>query len=228
MAAGASDPTITSFAGRRRSGLSIPALAALTARGGPGVASAAVLNALQTDPASGNARWHTRGSRPSAKRRTSTSTSRRRKSSPSSGTACMRGSTPTTPPIRRFRNWWRLTPSSEDGMTHTMELRKGVMFHNGEEMKAADALASVERWGRISGVGKNLMAKVTSLTADRRLHARVETLPAIRHDPDRAGPQHPGLHDPPEIDPRCGRRRANDGHGPVHRHGTVQAGRVAT
>ena len=34
-------------------GLSIPALAALTARGGPGVASAAVLNALQTDPASG-------------------------------------------------------------------------------------------------------------------------------------------------------------------------------
>jgi len=54
---------------------------------------------------------------------------------------------------------------SEDGMTHTMKLRQGVMFHNGDEMKAADALASVERWGRISGVGKNLMAKVTSLTA---------------------------------------------------------------
>ena len=48
---------------------------------------------------------------------------------------------------------------SEDGLTHTMALRKGVMFHNGEELKAADAIASVERWGRISGVGKRLMEK---------------------------------------------------------------------
>ena len=44
-----------------------------------------------------------------------------------------------------------------------MALRQGVMFHNGEELKAADAIASVERWGRISGVGKRLMEKVTEL-----------------------------------------------------------------
>ncbi len=50
---------------------------------------------------------------------------------------------------------------SEDGLTHTMKLRQGVMFHNGEELKAADAIASVERWGRISGVGKRLMEKTT-------------------------------------------------------------------
>ena len=54
---------------------------------------------------------------------------------------------------------------SEDGLTHTMKLRQGVMFHNGEEMKAADAIASVERWGRISGVGKRLMEKTAGITA---------------------------------------------------------------
>lgn len=55
------------------------------------------------------------------------------------------------------------TPSA-DGLTHTMTLRKGVMFHNGEEMKAADVIASVQRWGRISGVGKRLLAATTSLS----------------------------------------------------------------
>ena len=43
----------------------------------------------------------------------------------------------------------------------------------------------------------------------RRLHARVPPQRAVRHDPDRAGPQHPGLHDPPQVDPRRGRRRAD-------------------
>jgi peptide/nickel transport system substrate-binding protein len=52
---------------------------------------------------------------------------------------------------------------SDDGLTHTMALRKGVLFHNGEELKAADAIASVERWGRISGVGKRLMEKTSEL-----------------------------------------------------------------
>ena len=48
-------------------------------------------------------------------------------------------------------------------LVHTMALRQGVMFHNGEEMKAADAIASIERWGRISGVGKRLMEKTTGI-----------------------------------------------------------------
>jgi peptide/nickel transport system substrate-binding protein len=52
---------------------------------------------------------------------------------------------------------------SADGLVHTMALRKGVKFHNGEELKAADAIASVQRWGRISGVGKRLMAATASL-----------------------------------------------------------------
>ena len=52
---------------------------------------------------------------------------------------------------------------SDDGLVHTMALRKGVKFHNGEELKAADAIASVNRWGRISGVGKRVIAVTASL-----------------------------------------------------------------
>lgn len=54
---------------------------------------------------------------------------------------------------------------SDDGMTHTIKLRSNVPFHNGEIMTSADVIASIERWGRISGVGKNLMAATESLTA---------------------------------------------------------------
>jgi hypothetical protein len=70
---------------------------------------------------------------------------------------------------------------SEDGLTHTMALRKGVMFHNGAPLTAADAIASVERWGRISGVGKRLME--TSRLAEPRIDdadAQVHAERAVR------------------------------------------------
>ncbi|CAN5174157.1 ABC transporter substrate-binding protein [soil metagenome] len=54
---------------------------------------------------------------------------------------------------------------SEDGLTHTIALRQGVPFHNGDEMTSADVLASLERWGEISGVGKLLMAATGELSA---------------------------------------------------------------
>lgn len=57
-----------------------------------------------------------------------------------------------------------LTPS-DDGLTWTIVLRQGVPFHNGEEMKAADVKASMDRWGQLSGVGKRLYAAASGVEA---------------------------------------------------------------
>lgn len=54
--------------------------------------------------------------------------------------------------------------TSEDGLTNTITLRQGVPFHNGEEMMAADVIASIERWGQLSGVGKGLMERTEEIT----------------------------------------------------------------
>lgn len=43
---------------------------------------------------------------------------------------------------------------SEDGTTLTFNLREGILFHNGEELKAEDVIASLERWIRLSSLGK--------------------------------------------------------------------------
>ena len=53
--------------------------------------------------------------------------------------------------------------ASEDGLTHTLTLREGITFHNGEPMTAADVHASLTRWGQISGLGKNLFERVDEL-----------------------------------------------------------------
>jgi peptide/nickel transport system substrate-binding protein len=46
---------------------------------------------------------------------------------------------------------------SDDGLTHTVTLREGVPFHNGEIMTAADVIASLEHWAEIHGLGGNLI-----------------------------------------------------------------------
>ena len=53
----------------------------------------------------------------------------------------------------------------DKGRTYTFRLRRGVKFHNGKEMTAADVVASVKRWGRISGHGKALWKGVEGIEA---------------------------------------------------------------
>ena len=54
---------------------------------------------------------------------------------------------------------------SSDGLTQTITLRQGVPFHNGEEMKSADVVASLTRWAGISGVGKKMWVEVDDISA---------------------------------------------------------------
>jgi peptide/nickel transport system substrate-binding protein len=78
---------------------------------------------------------------------------------------------------------------SEDGLIHTIKLRQNVPFHNGEIMTADDVIASLTRWGGISGVGKRLfeatteLAKVDDNTIEFRLSKPYGTiLVALAHN----------------------------------------------
>ena len=66
-------------------------------------------------------------------------------------------------PIPHLVDTWSV---SEDGLTYEFNLRQGVPFHNGEEMTAADAVASLERFGVRATWGRNLFEVMDSLTAD--------------------------------------------------------------
>ena len=165
-------------------GLTVPALAALVGQAGPGRASAAVLNAFQEDPASGTPGGTLNvvilGDPPHLDEHQSTA------GVIATVSYCMYET------LFAYDATWQPIPQlvaehtiSEDGLVHTMALRQGVMFHNGEEMKAADVIAYIERWGRISGVGKNLMAKVTEIVPTDDYTFEIRLTAAVRHDPDR-------------------------------------------
>ena len=42
---------------------------------------------------------------------------------------------------------------TDGGRQYTITLRKGIRFHNGKELTAADVVASLNRWGRRAGLG---------------------------------------------------------------------------
>lgn len=78
---------------------------------------------------------------------------------------------------------------SEDGLLNTIKLRQGVPFHNGEEMKAADVIASVQRWGTLHGLGIDLLATTEEIAAvdDYTVEFRMKQpfgafLPALAHN----------------------------------------------
>ncbi len=54
---------------------------------------------------------------------------------------------------------------SERGLRHTITLRRGVKFHNGKELTAADVVASLKRWGKVATVGKVVWPNVESIEA---------------------------------------------------------------
>ena len=143
-------------------GLSTSALAMLIGRVGPARASAAVLHALQDDPAAGTPggtlRVATIGEPPHLDEHQSTA-----ELIAVIGYCAYEGLFTYDAEYQPIPELVETHTVSDDGLVHTMALRQGVMFHNGEELKAADAIASVERWGRISGVGQRLMEKTSEL-----------------------------------------------------------------
>ncbi|MCP1200245.1 ABC transporter substrate-binding protein [Notoacmeibacter sp. MSK16QG-6] len=54
---------------------------------------------------------------------------------------------------------------SDDGKTIVIALREGVKFHNGEDMTAADVVASLKRWGEFGSRGNLLFDHVESVEA---------------------------------------------------------------
>lgn len=53
----------------------------------------------------------------------------------------------------------------DGGKTIIITLRQGILFHNGQELTAADVVASLDRWGKHGSRGKLLMANATSIKA---------------------------------------------------------------
>lgn len=54
---------------------------------------------------------------------------------------------------------------SDDGLIYTITLRDGLMFHDNTPVTAADAVASLQRWGKADGLGKVLFSKMASIEA---------------------------------------------------------------
>ena len=67
--------------------------------------------------------------------------------------------------------------TENDGKTWTLTLRPGLLFHDGEPVRARDCVASLQRWGKRDAFGGALMARTDELSAkdDRTLVFRLKT-----------------------------------------------------
>jgi peptide/nickel transport system substrate-binding protein len=71
-----------------------------------------------------------------------------------------------------------------EGRTCTITLRPGLTFHDGEPVRAADAVASLRRWARRASIGQKLMDATDELAAidDRRIRFRLkQSFPLLLH-----------------------------------------------
>jgi peptide/nickel transport system substrate-binding protein len=55
---------------------------------------------------------------------------------------------------------------SDDKLTYKFTLRDGLKWHDGQPVRAADCIASIERWAKRDQFGQKLMEAVASMTAD--------------------------------------------------------------
>jgi ABC-type transport system substrate-binding protein len=72
----------------------------------------------------------------------------------------------------------------DDGRTDTITLREGPKFHDGEKVRAADAVQSLRRWMKRSPGGQKLETFIDELAAldDRRLRFRLkQPFPMLLH-----------------------------------------------
>jgi peptide/nickel transport system substrate-binding protein len=74
---------------------------------------------------------------------------------------------------------------SEDGLTNKITLRQGVPFHNGDEMRAADVVASFNRWAPVASLGLAISAfldevvEVDPYAVEFRLTSPLVALPSL-------------------------------------------------
>lgn len=79
------------------------------------------------------------------------------------------------------------------GKVHSIQLRQGVKFHNGKEMTAADVIASLNRWGRLSSYGQTLFKVLDKLEAPDpytlviRLKEPIAIVPVLLSFPNQQG-----------------------------------------
>ena len=53
--------------------------------------------------------------------------------------------------------------TSQDGLTWTMTLRDGLLWHDGEKVLSKDCIASIQRWGKRDGFGQRLMGQTAEM-----------------------------------------------------------------
>src|SRR5947199_3596083 len=55
---------------------------------------------------------------------------------------------------------------SDDKLSYTFTLRDGLKWHDGQPVRAADCVASLQRWSKRDTLGQKLMEAVDKITAD--------------------------------------------------------------
>jgi peptide/nickel transport system substrate-binding protein len=74
---------------------------------------------------------------------------------------------------------------SDDGLVNKITLRQGVPFHNGEEMRAADVVASFNRWAPVASLGLAIsqfldeVVEVDPYAVEFRLPSPLVALPSL-------------------------------------------------